>query len=366
LILMPTVFEDPSLNATLQLAVAFVVTSVIVKLAMRLIRQLGRLRWKVWIEAGLDAVDAPLLVGVPCAVVIGVVPATGVDAAVVAGVRHAAAVFLIIAVGWLIIAVTGVARRVVEHRYRMDVADNLAARSINTKFRVLTRVLVLLVTVFTVGAVLMTFPSIRAVGAGLLASAGVAGLVIGLAARPSIETALASIQIALTEPINIDDVLIVEGEWGRVEEIRATYVVVRIWDDRRLIVPLTYFLEQPFQNWTRSSADITGVVAVTVDYRTPVDAVRAAIKPVIESHSKFDGRFWNVQITDADARGMTLRILCTAADASNAWDLRCDVREALIAWLNEHHPDCLPRVRAELALRPGESPSIPTVASAPS
>lgn len=363
---MPPVFDDPYLNAMLQLALVFVVTSVIVKLVMRLIRQLGRLRWKEWIEAGLDAVDAPLLVGLPCAAVIGAVPATGLGAAAAAGVHHAAVVFLVIAVGWLIIAATGVARRVVEQRYRMDVADNLAARSINTKFRVLTRVLVLLVTIFTTGVVLMTFPSIRAVGAGLLASAGVAGLVVGLSARPFVETALASIQIALTEPINIDDVLIVEGEWGRVEEIRATYVVVRIWDDRRLVIPLSYFLEQPFQNWTRRTANITGVVSVTVDYRTPVDAVRAAIKPVIESHAKFDGRFWNVQITDADARGMTLRILCTAADASNAWDLRCDVREALIAWLNEHHSECLPRARAELAQRPAESPSIPTVASAPS
>jgi len=362
---MPIVFENPYLNATLQLAVVFVVTSVIVKLTMQLLRQLGRVRWKQWIEAGLDAVDAPLLVGLPCAAVIRAVPATDLDPAAAAGVRHAAVVLLIIAVGWLIIAATGVARRVVEHRYRMDVADNLSARSINTKFRVLTRVLVLLVTVSTTGLVLVTFPSVRALGAGLLASAGMAGLVIGLSARPFLETMLASIQIALTEPINIDDVLIVEGEWGRVEEIRATYVVVRIWDDRRLILPLTYFLEQPFQNWTRSAANITGVVSVTVDYRTPVDAVRAAIKPVVESHAKFDGRFWNVQITDADERGMKLRILCTAADASNAWDLRCDVREALIAWLNENHSECLPRVRAEVPGDP-QSPSSPSVASVPS
>ena len=251
--------------------------------------------------------------------------------------------------GWLTIAFALVARRVVEHGYRMEVEDNRKARAINTKFRVLTRVLVLLVTVVTTGAVLTTFPSIRAIGAGLLASAGVAGLVIGLAARPFVETALASIQIALTTPINLDDVLIVEGEWGRVEEIRPTYVVLRIWDDRRLVVPLSYFLNQPFQNWTRHTADITGVVTVTVDYRTPVDGVREALRPIIESHPKWDRRFWNVQITDADAQGMTLRVLCTAADASSAWDLRCDIREALIAWLNANHPDCLPRVRAELA-----------------
>jgi small-conductance mechanosensitive channel len=348
------IFEDPHLSATLWLVGVFVVTWLVVKLAMRLIRRLGRKRWKELIEAGLAPLDKPLLLALPAAAVLAAASATRLDPGLVEGVRHAALVFFIVGVGWLTIAGMGVVRRVVEHRYEMDVADNLRARSINTKFRVLTRALVLFVTLFTVGAVLMTFPSIRAVGAGLLASAGVAGLVVGLAARPYIETALASIQVALTEPINIDDVLIVEGEWGRVEEIRATYVVVRIWDDRRLIVPLTYFLQQPFQNWTRRSADLTGVVSVIVDLRTPVEAVRAAVKPVIEGHPKYDGRFWNVQITDADARGMTLRILCTAADASKAWDLRCDVREALIAWLNENHPDCLPRVRAEIARAPGE------------
>ena len=345
---MPLLFENTDVDATVWMAIVFVATWLVVKGAMLLVRRLGRFRWKEWIDAGLDAVDGPLLLGLPATAVLATVPATRLEQTAVEAIRHGATAAAIIAVGWLIIAGTMVARRVVERRYRMEVADNRKARAVNTKFRVLTRVFVLLVVVVTTGAVLTTFPGIRAIGAGLLASAGVAGLVIGLAARPFVETALASIQIALTEPINLDDVLIVEGEWGRVEEIRATYVVLRIWDDRRLVVPLTYFLNQPFQNWTRRTADITGVVAVTVDYRTPVDGVRGALRPVIENHPKWDRRFWNVQITDADARGMTLRVLCTAADASSAWDLRCDVREALIGWLNTNHPDSLPRVRAEL------------------
>ena len=341
-------FDDPNLDATVWLVVVFAVTWLAVKLATLSVRRLGRERWREWVEAGLDPLDRPLLLALPAATVLAVAPATQLGVGAVDVVRHTALLCLIFGSGWLVVAATSVAGRVVEHRFQMDVADNLRARSINTRFRVLTRVLVLLVGLLTIGAALMTFPSIREIGVGLMASAGVAGLVIGLAARPYIETALASIQLALTEPINIDDVLIVEGEWGRVEEIRATYVVVRIWDDRRLILPLTYFLHQPFQNWTRRTSDITGVVTVTVDQRTPVDAVREAMKPIIEGHPKFDGRFWNVQITDADARGMTLRILCTAADASEAWDLRCDLREALIAWLAREHPDCLPRVRAEL------------------
>ncbi len=351
---MPVLFENTYINETVWMAIVFAAVWFVVKGMMLLARRLGRLRWKEWIDAGLDAVDGPLLLGLPSAAVLASVSATRFQQTAIEAIQHGATVAVIVAVGWLTVAVTLIARRVVEHRYQMEVEDNRKARAINTKFRVLTRVLVLLVIVVTTGAVLTTFPAIRTIGAGLLASAGVAGLVIGLAARPFVETALASIQIALTEPINLDDVLIVEGEWGRVEEICATYVVIRIWDDRRLVVPLSYFLNHPFQNWTRRTADITGTVAVTVDYRTPVDSVREALRPVIESHPDWDRRFWNIQITDADERGMTLRVLCTAADASRAWDLRCDVREALIGWLNTNHPDCLPRMRAELEKSDGE------------
>ena len=346
--MLPLILENHTANGLLWLAVSFVMAWLLVKAVLVAVRWLGRFRWKTWIEAGLGAVDAPLLLGLPAAALMAVLPMTRLPEATAGLLRHAASVGVIVAVGWLVIAITVVARRVVEARYQMDVADNYFARSVNTKFRVLTRVFILLVTVVTTGAALMTFPSIRTVGAGLLASAGVAGLIVGLAARPFIETALASIQIALTQPIKLDDVLIIEGEWGKVEEIRSTYVVVRIWDDRRLIVPLTHFISHPFQNWTRRNADITGVVTVSVDYRTPVDAVREAMKPVVENHPKWDKRFWNMQITEADHRGMTLRLLCTAADASAAWELRCDLREALIGWLNENHPESLPRVRAEL------------------
>ncbi|WP_405222955.1 mechanosensitive ion channel family protein [Lentisalinibacter sediminis] len=345
---LPLLHENTTVDALVWMAIVFVATWIVVKATMLAARRLARDRWNEWIDAGLNAVDGPLLLGFPAMAVLAAVPATRVQQTAVEAVRHGATIAAIISAGWLFVAVTLVARRVVERRYRMEVADNRAARAVNTKFRLLTRILIILVTVVTAGAVLTTFPSIRTLGAGLLASAGVAGLVIGLAARPFVENVLASIQIAMTEPINLDDVLIVEGEWGRVEEIGATYVVMRIWDDRRLVIPLTYFLTRPFQNWTRHTADITGVVTVTVDYRTPVDRVRDALVPIIEGHPKWDGRFWNVQITDADARGMTLRVLCTAADASRAWDLRCDVRESLIAWLNSNHPDCLPRVRAEL------------------
>ncbi len=266
-------------------------------------------------------------------------------------VYRALVVIAIIGLGWLIIMVTDAASQVLSSKWDLTKEDNRKERAMVTKFRVLRRVWIALVAVVTVGAILYTFPSIRSIGAGLLASAGVAGIVLGMALRPTVETFLASIQVALTEPINIDDVVIVEGEWGRIEEIRPTYVVVRIWDDRRLIVPLTYFINQPFQNWTRMQSQIMGNVTVKVDYRTPVEPVRKKAGEIVEACAAFDGRFWNLQVSDCDDRTMTLRVLCTAADASKAWELRCEIREKLIAYLQEEMPDSLPRFRATVAQR---------------
>lgn len=271
---------------------------------------------------------------------------------------HAMSIIAIIGIGWLVLRITDAAGEAVSSEWDIDKEDNRKERAMLTKFRVLRRVWIAIVAVCTVGAVLMTFPSIRSLGAGMLASAGVAGIVLGIALRPTLETLLASIQVAITEPISIDDVVIVEGEWGRIEEIRPTYVVVRIWDDRRLIVPLTYFISQSFQNWTRTRADITGVVTLKLDYRTPVDKVREKAGALVESDENYDKRFWNVQITEADDRTMTLRVLCTAADASKAWNLRCAVREKLITWLQQEHPEALPRVRAEVD-QPTEQRSAP-------
>ena len=173
-------------------------------------------------------------------------------------------------------------------------------------------------SVFTVGAMMMTFPAVRHLGAGLLASAGIAGIVLGIAARPTVETLIAGVQLALTEPIRLDDVVVVEGEWGRVEEIGATHVVVRIWDDRRLILPVAYFLTEPFQNWTRVTADLLGQVTVEADYRTPIDAVRAEAGRIVEASPHWDRRFWNLQVVEAGERTLRLRVLMSAADSSSA------------------------------------------------
>jgi small-conductance mechanosensitive channel len=237
----------------------------------------------------------------------------------------------------------------VEARYDISQADNLTARQVRTRTRILRRVAVAAIVIVTVCLMLMSFPAVRQIGVSLFASAGVAGLVIGLAARPVLSNLIAGIQLALTDPMRIDDVVIVEGEWGWIEEITSTYVVVRVWDLRRLVVPLTYFIEKPFQNWTRRSADILGSVFIYADYTVPVGQVRNKLFEILDGHELWDGKVKTLQVTNTTERTVELRALVSATSSGRAWDLRCDVREKLLAWLQAEHPDCLPRARVELS-----------------
>lgn len=228
------------------------------------------------------------------------------------------------------------------------VADNLRARSVHTQSRVFSRIAMTLVGLIGVASMLMTFPGVRQIGASLLASAGVAGLVAGIAARPVLGNLIAGLQIALTQPIRIDDVLIVKGEWGRVEEITGSYVVVRIWDDRRLIVPLEWFIQNPFENWTRSTSELTGSVVLWVDYAMPLDLLRQELECICRAAPEWDGRVCGLQVTETSERAMQVRILVSAGDAARAWDLRCRVREGLLHFIQQNHADCLPRLRASV------------------
>ena len=255
---------------------------------------------------------------------------------------------LIAVTAFLLYQCVHAAERLVLQRYRIDATDNLEARAVYTQVTVLKKIAVAVIAIFTLASMLMVFESVRQFGASILASAGIAGIIIGFAAQRSIATLLAGLQIAMTQPIRLDDVVIVEGEWGRIEEITLTYVAVRVWDQRRLIVPITYFIEQPFQNWTRRSADILGTVFLHVDYRAPLDAIRHELDRILRESPYWDGKVKVLQVTEAREHTMEIRALASAADASLAWDLRCEVREKLIAFLQRHHPDSLPRVRAEL------------------
>jgi small-conductance mechanosensitive channel len=263
-------------------------------------------------------------------------------------VRHAGTLAIIATATWLAMRLAAAIADAVTLRYPIDVADNLYARRIHTQTRVLTRTLATLVAFVGLSFALLTFPGVRSVGAGLLASAGVVGIAAGLAAKPVLGNLLAGLQIALTQPIRIDDVVIVENEWGRIEEIGRAFVVVRIWDQRRLVVPLQYFIETPFQNWTRSSSELLGTAFLWVDYGLPLEPLRAELARVCGEAPEWDRRVALIQVTDTSERAMQLRVLVSAPDAGQAWDLRCRVREALIGYLQREWPQFLPRMRAQV------------------
>jgi small-conductance mechanosensitive channel len=265
-------------------------------------------------------------------------------------------ILLIALVAWLLIRATYVLNDVVILRFQVDVKDNLRARKIHTQLRVLRRMIIIVIVIIAAASILMTFPKVRQLGTAILASAGIIGIVVGFAAQKSIATFVAGLQIAFSQPIRLDDVVIVEGEWGRIEEITLTYVVVKIWDLRRLVVPITYFIETPFQNWTRVSADILGSVFLYLDHTVPIDAVREELKRLLEGSELWDRKVCVLQVTNTTERAIEVRALMSAADASIAWDLRCHIREKLVEFVQKNYSESLPRFRAELDRLPSPSP----------
>lgn len=291
----------------------------------------------------------PACLLLPLLVTLVALPAARLPAAVTAVVQRLLSLGLVAAIAWVIIASSLVFGDLLLARNRIDVQDNRVAREIETRIVVLQRVLVVVVGTVALAMMLLSFPTVQRLGASLLASAGLAGLVAGIAARPVLTNLLAGLQIAVTQPIRIEDVVIVEGEWGWIEEITSTYVVVRIWDLRRLVLPLSYFIEHPFQNWTRRTADLLGTVYLYADYTVPVEEVRTELHRILQATDMWNGQTWGLQVTEADEHAVQLRCLMSASDSNVAWSLRCHVREELIAFLQQRHPDCLPRARLELA-----------------
>ncbi|MGA9778244.1 MAG: mechanosensitive ion channel family protein [Limisphaerales bacterium] len=263
-------------------------------------------------------------------------------------VAKGTSILLIVAVALILFQAVNLGEKAVLMKYDISAADNLQARKIYTQVHVIIKTLYVILGLFTVASILMLFEEVRRFGANILASAGVVGIILGFAAQKMIANLFAGFQLAMAQPIRLDDVVIVEGEWGNIEEITLTYVVVKIWDERRLVVPLSYFIEKPFQNWTRAKAQLLGSVLIWADYSLPLDEARRALKEIIESHPLWDKRFWNLQVTDATEKTMQIRVRATAADSPKAWDLRCDIREKFIAYLQKNHPQSLPRLRAEL------------------
>jgi small-conductance mechanosensitive channel len=332
------------------LAIAVIAALVVHRIAFRLlVRAFGeRHPFVRRVVARIKAPSALALVAFALAAALQSAP---FEPAVSASFGRLLLIAFIVLAGWIAHIAAETGSSLYLRRFTLESADNLLARKHVTQVRILKRALNTLIVVVTLSAVLMTFEPVRQYGVSLFASAGVAGLVVGLAARPVLSNLIAGIQIATTQPIRIDDQVVVEGESGRIEEITSTYVVIRLWDLRRLIVPLSHFIEKPFQNWTRDSTNLIGSVVLYVDFTAPVDVIRSKLLEIVQASTLWDGEVAKLQVTDAKESTIELRALASARSAGDAFDLRCQIREQLIDFLRTEHPSALPRARQE-TMRP--------------
>jgi small-conductance mechanosensitive channel len=296
--------------------------------------------WAKKTETKIDDVIAPLLgralrVLVPVIGIIFALPLIGLPPKYSVVIARGSSILIICSAAWIISQAVNIGEKALLARYDVSSAGSLRARRLYMQVHVLSRTLYFFIVAFTIASILMLIPEVRHVGASLLASAGIAGIVAGLAAQRTIANLFAGFQLAMTQPIRLDDVVALENEWGRIEEITLTYVVVNLWDERRLILPLSYFIEKPFQNWTRISSELLGPVILTVTVSESVDELRKAARQIVESSPLWDKRFWNLQVTDLTFNTIQLRVLASAANPQKAWDLRCEIREKLVAYLQK-------------------------------
>lgn len=331
--------------ATAVIALAAVISAMVAHRVLgAVLRRIGR--GSLMLQSMLTATERAGSAVLPLAALSAVYQAAPNDLPMIGLVRHANGLLLIGALTWWFMSfINGFADGVIA-RHPSTVEDNLNARRIQTQTKVLSRSAMVIVLIAGTAMALMTFPGARQVGASLLASAGVLGIVGGLAARPVFSNLIAGLQLALAQPIRLDDVLIVKGEWGRVEEITGTYVVLKIWDERRLIIPLQWFIENTFENWTRTGSQILGTVFLYVDYTAPLDAIRAEARRITEAAPEWDKRVFAVQVTDATERAMQVRILVSCTNSGAAFDLRCKLREGVLTFLAREYPASLPQVRS--------------------
>jgi small-conductance mechanosensitive channel len=327
----------------LALGAAWLVHSAILAVLRRMLRAK-----RPYLQSVLDQTRIPTLFGVLLVAAAIALPVAPLEPATKALVGQLLGLAVIGLIGWIAVTALRIAADLYLMRFRMDEEDNLLARKHVTQVRVLLRIVEIVIALLTLGFALMTFNEVRQFGVTLFASAGVAGIVAGLAARPVMSNFLAGVQLAISQPIRIDDAVIVENEWGNVEEITFSYVVIRLWDWRRLIVPISYFIEKPFQNWSRFSGELIGTVLLYVDHTTPVAALRKKLQEIAAQSRLWNGKVVNLQVVDCNETTIQLRALVSANSASAAWDLRCEVREKLIEFLQREYPHALPRRRNDL------------------
>lgn len=320
----------------------------------RLLRrqQAGERRRGLGIQRYLKKPARAVFLAIGLLIILPLVPR--IPALLRARIEQVAEVLLVLFLGWLAIGGVYVFQAVTLSRFDTTVADNLRARRVHTQMQFFRRILIVIVLVLDAGALLWSMHNQQLwnYGTGLLASAGLASLVLAVAAKSTAANLIAGMQIALSEPIRIDDVVVIQGEWGRIEEITSTYVVVKIWDERRLVVPLSYFIEQPFENWTRRTGDLLGTAFLYVDYSVPVEPLRKVLQGVLAASSQWDRRVCSLQVTNLTDRAMELRCLMSSGGSAQLFDLRCIVREKMIEFLRENHPHALPTMRFEMRANP--------------
>ena len=326
-------------------AVAIVAALLVHRLVMRLLRRLLGVRPSLLLTI-LERTREPSMVAACVAAAAAVLPLAPLDDRFRLVMIQLMVVVCIALVGWIAVRAVDMAAGRYLQRYRLDVEDNLLARKHITQVRLFKRITDTLIIIIATATALMTFDSVRQYGVSLFASAGAAGIIVGLAARPLLSNLIAGVQIAVTQPIRIEDAVIVENEWGFVEEIASTYVVIRLWDLRRMVVPLAYFIEKPFQNWTREAQTLLGAVLLHVDFSADIARIRERLTEIVRESKLWDGAVVNLQVTDAHPKTLELRALVSARNASASWDLRCEVREKLIGFLQKEMPDALPKDRS--------------------
>ncbi|HEX2533796.1 MAG TPA: mechanosensitive ion channel domain-containing protein [Chitinophagaceae bacterium] len=277
------------------------------------------------------------------------------------GVRldHILEITFILAFAWTLIRLIRAAQDFIHHRINIRTPNNLRQRRILTQLTYIRRVINVIIVLFTIGAVLLTFSTLRKIGTGLLTGVGISGIIVGFAAQRSLANLLAGFQIAFTQPIRIDDQVVVEEEFGTIEEITLTFVVVRIWDDRRLVLPINYFIEKPFQNWTKTTADVMGTIFIYADYALPVEPVRREFQRLAKEHPYWDGRAASLVVTDVKESTIELRGLVSCRNAGELFDLRCYLREHLIRYIQEQFPQALPVQRTAWAGKGREDAAAP-------